>query len=354
MMKYIWLPILCCLMLSTQHCSDVQPSEKSHEKHTSKDSGIQKESKPITETTSKDSPLKGKLLINEVAASGAPSDWVEVYNAGTTPIDLTQVNITDDLAAQSNKTPLKGRIQPGEYKVFQLDSTWPGFKLKGDEEVGLFDSAGRLIDSANWDEGESPKGGSFGRIPNLTGPFKKLYSPTPGKANVDEKPAPEPQPEPSTPDAGPAPDKTMPPEPTPEPSQPDQTNPTSALVINEISAAGDPNDWFELYNGGKTTIDLSKYSVADDLTDKAARVLFPAGTQIKPGEYKMFELTTKWPNFKLKSDEELGLFDAQGNTVDHVDWKKDDSPSGQSYGRSPNGTGPFKTQTKPTPGKANP
>ena len=46
----------------------------------------------------------------------------------------------------------------------------------------------------------------------------------------------------------------------------------SSLVINEVAAKGDPLDWFELYNGSDSVIDLTGYVVSDDLSDAAKRV----------------------------------------------------------------------------------
>ena len=125
------------------------------------------------------------------------------------------------------------------------------------------------------------------------------------------------------------------------------------LVINEVASKGDPLDWFELYNTGDTDIDLSGLVVADDLTDAAKRVAFPAGTSIAPGAYMQFEVDTdNWAGFKLGGDEELGVWTSEGVLVDSVDWDEGDSGEGQSYSRLPDGTGEFHTVV-PTPGYEN-
>ena len=36
------------------------------------------------------------------------------------------------------------------------------------------------------------------------------------------------------------------------------------LVINEVAAAGEPSDWFELYNSSDKVIDLSGVTYTDD------------------------------------------------------------------------------------------
>ena len=126
------------------------------------------------------------------------------------------------------------------------------------------------------------------------------------------------------------------------------------LFINEVAASGEPNDWFELYNSSDKDIDLSDYTVADDLKDDTKRVKFPKGTIIKAGAYLRFEAkgASDLP-FKLGGDEELGLWDKEGRLVDSADWNEGDAPAGKSWGRFPNGTGDFKTLDKPTPAAAN-
>ncbi len=126
------------------------------------------------------------------------------------------------------------------------------------------------------------------------------------------------------------------------------------LVINEVAAKGDPLDWFELYNRSSDPIRLFAMLVADDLTDAGKRVAFPAGTEIRPGEYLQFELDKDaWPGFALGGDEELGIWLLDGTLVAMVDWDEGDSGEGESYARVPDATGDFHTVGSPTPGAAN-
>ena len=126
------------------------------------------------------------------------------------------------------------------------------------------------------------------------------------------------------------------------------------LVINEVAAKGDPLDWFELYNSLSDPIGLFAFTVADDLTDASKRVAFPPGTEIQPGEYLQFEVDSdNWAGFKLGSDEELGIWLADGTLVAMVDWDEGDSGEGESYARIPDGSGEFQTVSNPTPGAAN-
>ncbi len=127
----------------------------------------------------------GDLVVNEVSAFGVGSDWFELYNAGGTEVDLTDWSFTDDIVDRSNTSPFPTglTVPAGGYAHVQFDATYPGFGLKGDEELGLIGPDGDVVDSANWDEGESPDGGSFARIPDGTGPFTTTSEATPGAAN---------------------------------------------------------------------------------------------------------------------------------------------------------------------------
>ena len=126
------------------------------------------------------------------------------------------------------------------------------------------------------------------------------------------------------------------------------------LVINEVAAKGGPMDWFELHNASDNPIALDRFLVADDLSDAAKRVPFPAGTTIQPGQYLQFQLDKdSWPGFALGGDEELGIWLPDGTLVDSVDWNEGQSGEAQSYARLPDLIGEFQTVTSPTPGAPN-
>ena len=126
------------------------------------------------------------LAINEVAAKGDPLDWFELYNESDSHIALVDFVVADDLADAAKRVafPAETSIGPGEYLQVEVDSdNWAGFKLGGDEELGVWTSEGVLVDSVNWEEGDSPEGESFARVPDGTGEFRTVGSPTPGEAN---------------------------------------------------------------------------------------------------------------------------------------------------------------------------
>ena len=52
------------------------------------------------------------------------------------------------------------------------------------EELGVWTADGRLVDRIDWEEGESDPGTSYARIPDRTGDFLSVETPTPGAPNV--------------------------------------------------------------------------------------------------------------------------------------------------------------------------
>lgn len=130
------------------------------------------------------------------------------------------------------------------------------------------------------------------------------------------------------------------------------------LVINEIMAdnsmtasdeAGEFDDWFELFNGGTETINLSGYFLTDDETNPAKWEI-PDGITIEPNGYLIFWADEDegqgltHTNFKLsKGGEVIILTDDEGSTVDSVAFGVQTTDMG--YARVPNGTGNFVIQT---------
>jgi hypothetical protein len=118
-------------------------------------------------------------------------------------------------------------------------------------------------------------------------------------------------------------------------------------------------DWFELYNPGNAAIDLTGYTLTDDLLNSDLWEI-PAGTLIPAGGFLLVWAdqngTQNAPgvlhaDFKLSaSGESIGLFAPDGTQVDAVTF----STMGidVSYGRLPNGS-ELIGSTVPTPGASN-
>ena len=133
-----------------------------------------------------DSSLDVGLVINEVAAKGDPLDWFELHNASRVPIALDDFEMADDLTDVGKRVPFPDGtvIQPGAYMQFSLDKEgWPGFALGSDEELGIWLLDGTLVASVDWADGQAGEDQSYARVPDVTGRFETVDTPTPGAAN---------------------------------------------------------------------------------------------------------------------------------------------------------------------------
>ena len=112
------------------------------------------------------------LVLNEVAAGETP-DWIEVINATTSPIELSDflyVDARDDFTKAVAFPAMT--LGPGEYYAQDVDNTTAGFKLGSDEEVWIYRASDHaLSDGIDWAEGDSPTGMSYGRSPTIFGGF---------------------------------------------------------------------------------------------------------------------------------------------------------------------------------------
>jgi hypothetical protein len=152
-------------------------------------------------------------------------------------------------------------------------------------------------------------------------------------------------------------------------------NPAAApvpLFINEWMAAnggfiadpadGDFDDWFEIYNPGAVTVDLTGYHLTDD-TGNRNKFLVPSGVRIPAGGFLLVwadenvgQTRTNGDlhvNFKLsQSGEAIAIYDPQGRLIDSVTFGA--QLANISQGRYPNGSPPpFVSMVTPTPRASN-
>jgi len=139
-----------------------------------------------------------QLYINEILASNNSinydphfynfSDWIEIYNAGSTTVDLMGYTLTDDI-----QIPDKYRINyhltidSRRHVVIWADgeSWYPhtNFSLDRDGEViALFDPAGNLVDSLRY--GTQLPDISYGRYPDGSGNWLYMPEPTYSQKNL--------------------------------------------------------------------------------------------------------------------------------------------------------------------------
>ena len=117
-----------------------------------------------------------------------------------------------------------------------------------------------------------------------------------------------------------------------------------ALVINEVGCAGGGADFVELKNVGVSPIATGGLVVTDNPLDLSRRASVAAVLQ--PGEWAVVPLTTFGVSCGVDS---IVVLDGAVR-LDSV--AVADLPTGATYGRIPDGTGPFQP-TQPTPGDVN-
>jgi hypothetical protein len=162
-----------------------------------------------------------RVVLNEVESNGGvPGDWVELFNAGSAPADVSGWKLLDsDNAHVPYVIPAGTSIAAGGYLVIDEASFVFGLGLA--DLARLFDASGALVDSYTW---ASHATTTYGRCPNGVGAVTTTTSVTKGAAN------------------------------------------DCAIVvkINEVeSSGGVPGDWTEIYNVGPA-VDLSGWLFKDD------------------------------------------------------------------------------------------
>lgn len=144
------------------------------------------------------------LFINEFMADNATSledpdepgefpDWIELYNAGPTPVDLDGKYLTDDLTNPTKFKISAGLTVPaGGFVLFYADGDpeqgpfHTNFKLsRNGESIGLFDNdtaANQAIDTHTF--GAQATDVSERRYPNGGAQWVVFRTPTPGRGDV--------------------------------------------------------------------------------------------------------------------------------------------------------------------------
>lgn len=110
-------------------------------------------------------PGLGDVVINEIELS-APhnqSVWVELYNTGEDPVDLTgwMVVISDE--AWKGTIPLQGIIDPLGFRVADGKPSWV---TTGNGTIHLYDALGEEVDRASPPIDQSHTHFTYGLIPD--------------------------------------------------------------------------------------------------------------------------------------------------------------------------------------------
>jgi len=123
------------------------------------------------------------------------------------------------------------------------------------------------------------------------------------------------------------------------------------VVLNEI-VADNPHgaDWIELHNAGENAVSLSGWALTD--SDPEHLESLPATLSIPSGGHVVLVKGTDFA-FGIGKEDTVKLIGAGGLVADETTWLDGEVIEGTSWGRFPNGTGPFQTLAFPTPGSAN-
>jgi hypothetical protein len=307
-------------------------------------------------------PALPQVWINEAMPSntsfvadnaGDYDPWLELYNAEGAPIDLgsgyrLSVNATNltGWAFPSNRTVAAGGFQmvwmdaePGETTSSALHA---GVRLSSPTGlvVLVWNTGSRdlVLDYLAWN-GTVPANRSWGRYPEGERYGARLFHyPTPGTAN-----------DPSSEIVTVALNEWM-----------AQNTRTISDPANPVQPSWD--DWFELYNYGASGVNLTGFTLTDNLSNPT-KYRIPLGRTLGAGAYLRVWADEETGqnevsngdlhvNFKLSAGgEALGLYAPDGTVVDMVTFGP--QLPDISEGRWPNGTGVVWQLAIPTPKAAN-
>lgn len=287
-----------------------------------------------------DSPCGGPLtgvVVNEFAPNPEGADegfeWVELYHAGSDPIDLTGWKIQTATSSWSTYHEFKsGSLSPGEFLL--VGGSMVGADVITDKSIGngssntdgvrVVDCAGYPVDTAlygspNEDEltddlgdiatrtAATPgEGSSLQRVSDgydtndSQADFAETYAPSPGASNPEVEPV------------------------VCEPSE-------GSITINEFMPDPDGSDegleWIELYNASGSPVSVAGWGVAAGTSDyDSIDITFPGGTTVPAGAYlvvggEFVEEADLVLDFSLGNGtgtDGLQLVDCDGGVVDTV------------------------------------
>ncbi len=253
-------------------------------------------------------------------ANGEFNDYIEIYNEGSTTVNLDGYKLSDDIDNIGKWTFPEVSIDPGQYLlIFASGAEYSeggdlqaSFRISSLEEtVVLSNPFGLIADSVTLREIDTDWSYSrvIGQDGTYTDEWQATGKPTPGLVNTSDGFA-----------------SFM------------QTNvvSTGQVVINEAmvsngsvleEADGEYYDWIELYNRGDTDVDLTGYSLSDD-QNNPSKFKFD-GKTIGAGQYLVVmasgdtetdaQFNYLHANFRLSGDGEVvALYDPQGVLQDRL------------------------------------
>ncbi len=253
------------------------------------------------------------LVVNEFVSEnstladidGEYSDWIELYNNGSVPVNLEGFGLSDQESNVHRWQFPNIELAPQEYllvfasgKDYMDGELHTNYSIKmGGESLILSDVDGNVIDYVAPQYLEENH--SFARTEDGGGEWRVFSTPSPNASNATGEVLPLP----------------------------------NGLVINEFMSnneghitdiEGETSDWLELYNASTESIDLWDYTLTDD-EEELDKWSFPDIT-LGAGEFLLIfasgnedidgELHT---SFKIKAEgEPLILSDDEGNILDRI------------------------------------
>lgn len=253
---------------------------------------------------------KPQVVINEVESDceDVISDWVEIYNAGTTSVDISGWYLLDNdpVGHAGETTPVaEGTVlAPGEFYVFEINKDFT-FGLGKNDQATVFNKDGVVIDEYAYN---GHANGVYARIPDGTGAFVDVATSTKGKLNL-------------------------------------MTNP---IVINEVESkdSQDGADWIELANPTDKELDVSGIVIKDN--DDSHVYTIPAGTTIDANGFIVIDENALV--FGLGGEDAVRLYEGDLQ-IGNVSWNEHANPT---LGLYPDVNGSEYRNTKDaTPGGTN-
>lgn len=296
------------------------------------------------------------LTPQEIAAGRTDKEnceFVELYNAGNTPLNLAGYKLQNGVTA----TMPSFILNTGEYAVLvrnitgfttrytnsaiRIIGTYSGALANGGETIRLEDTQGSIIanitysDSGAWPGRADGDGSSLERI-DLISDFNdganwrssSEYGGTPGAPGLGSD---------------------------------------NRIVVNEVLTHTDPplSDTIELFNTTETAIDLSGWYLSDGKANYR-KYAIPTGTVLAAGAYITFNETNHFNTSLGVNSNDFALDSAYGEDVYLLETDSADrlrrfvdriefgpAANGESFGRWPNGTGRVVPMITRTFGNAN-
>ena len=280
-----------------------------------------------------------KVFISEVSSKDSAADsvcsgvdFVELYNAGTSTVDLgAGYSLSDDKWHEDEDSwtiPAGTTILPGEFKVF-CTGTHFAYGIGKDDAVVLHDPSDIAVDTTGtMDQSQHVEGYSWSRQGDETNEmdfvsFATSVQQTPGASN--------------------------------------NVGICTSLVLNEIADKGtgtstcNDEDWIELYNNCPTAINLHNWKLHDDkgVDHEDSYLHGNSDVIIEAGGHHILCGATDF-QFGVGSDDTITLISPGGDTVDTVGpLVAGRGNSSVTYQRQADGTGEWTYRTPPTPGTTN-